>query len=100
MVAQIRREDTAITGGYRKMKHELKTLMEPFKHSWAGVKPFEIRINDRQFSINDEVILAEYDPSVDCYTGREIYGFIRYITDFKQQEKYIVFYLEQCGRTE
>lgn len=80
--------------------HLLKCRAEYFKVSWAGYKPFEIRLNDRNFQLHDEIILQEitgpctgYD-----YTGREIIGFITYLTDYEQKPGYIVFAYREAGR--
>lgn len=79
------------------MKHELKTRPQYFKVSWAGAKPFEIRKNDRGFEEHDEVVLQEYDGQ---YTGREIHGFITYVTGFEQKKGYVVFGIAESWRTE
>jgi hypothetical protein len=42
--------------------HFLKCLPEFFERSKAGVKNYEIRINDRNFKVGDIVILQLYDP--------------------------------------
>jgi hypothetical protein len=80
------------------MRHELKCQPQFFQAAWAGAKPFEIRKNDRKFSVHDEVCLQEYDLVTDTYSGREIEGFIRYVTDFKQQKGYVVFSVDEIGR--
>lgn len=41
------------------MIHWLKTDHAYFQESWAGSKPFEIRQNDRDFQVDDIVILAD-----------------------------------------
>lgn len=50
--------------------HELKTINPHFKNLWCGVKKFEIRKNDRDFKEGDVLILKEYEPESDTYTGR------------------------------
>ena len=89
--------------------HNLKSNPEYFKASWAGVKPFEIRRNDRNFQLNDEVVLLEWDPfgkdhpsikGLGAFTGREICGFIDYITDFEQKPGYVVFAIRETRRSE
>ena len=82
------------------MKHELKSRPEFFNATWAGAKTFEIRFNDRKFQVHDEVCLQEWDPKDQEYTGREIDGFIRYITDYLQQDGYVVFTFDEIGRRE
>lgn len=39
--------------------HELKTDPEPFDAVWEGEKTFELRKNDRDFQVNDELFLRE-----------------------------------------
>jgi hypothetical protein len=80
------------------MKHELKTLPEYFSVSWAGHKNFEIRKNDRDFKVWDEIALLEFDAYEELHTGREIHGIIDYITDFKLQKGYVVFSYEERYR--
>ena len=52
------------------MIHELKTWPEYFKDVAAGIKTFELRKNDRDFQVGDELVLKEYDPKEDKYSGR------------------------------
>ena len=64
----------------RLMTHELKTDGEVFQLSWENKKPYEIRINDRDFQIGDEIVLRETqstglqmsDGEPLKYTGRRI----------------------------
>lgn len=58
------------------MHHTLKTWPEYFALSWAGLKPFEIRINDRSFLNGDSIALVEYNPAYELYTGRVIRGYV------------------------
>lgn len=41
------------------MKHELKTDSDVFQAVASGLKTYEIRINDRNFQVNDELFLRE-----------------------------------------
>lgn len=82
------------------MKHNLKCLPEYFQVSWVGKKSFEIRVNDRNFNIWDEIVLQEYTPTECDYSGREIEGVITYITNFKQAKDHVVFQYEITGRNE
>jgi hypothetical protein len=75
------------------MKHELKTLPEFFQAAWVHDKTFEIRNNDRGFKERDEVWLQEWDPHEKEFTGREIHGFITYLTSFHQKAGWVVFSL-------
>lgn len=80
-------------------RHQLKTWPQYFAALWAGAKTFEIRRN-MNFKVHDEIVLMEYDPDEEEYTGREIEGFITYLTDFAQKKGYVVFSFEPSHRTE
>lgn len=87
------------------MRHTLKTWPEYFRALWCGDKTFEIRKNDRVFQERDEVVLQEWEPFMGKeggeYTGREIEGFITYLTDFHQKDGFVVFsFRESCRREE
>ena len=49
--------------------HILKTWPEFFHLVKDGKKTFEIRINDRDFQVDDTIILTEYLPNERQYTG-------------------------------
>lgn len=72
------------------MIHELKILPEYFNAVLNGDKSFEIRLNDRNYQIEDEVLLKEYLPD-NGFTGREVARTITYVTDYAQRENYVVF---------
>lgn len=59
------------------MKHELKILPEYFNAVNSGAKSFEIRINDRNYQLHDELILKEWYRGK--YTGRELHRWVGYI---------------------
>ncbi len=50
--------------------HHLKTWPQYFQASFAGEKPFEIRQNDRNFQRWDYLVLEEWNPETEKYTGR------------------------------
>jgi hypothetical protein len=60
--------------------HELKTHPDPFAAVWAGVKTYEIRVNDRDYAVGDELRLREWDPVSGCYTGPWIDANVDYLT--------------------
>ncbi len=49
--------------------HELKIWPEYFKATAAGKKPWEYRLNDRDYKQGDILRLREYDPKTNNYTG-------------------------------
>jgi ASC-1-like (ASCH) protein len=50
------------------MTHGLKTWPEHFQKVKSGEKTFEIRKNDRDFKVGDDIILFEFDPIAEQYT--------------------------------
>lgn len=59
--------------------HELKTVQPFFEEVWKDNKNFEIRKNDRDFQVGDLLILKEYDPATNSYSGREVKAEVSYI---------------------
>jgi hypothetical protein len=51
-------------------RHELKTWPKYFAAVRSGQKRFEIRRNDREFKVGDILVLREFDPEDDAYTGQ------------------------------
>ncbi len=61
----------------KKNVHELKIYPKYFNAILNGSKPFEIRKNDRNFHVGDNVLLKEWDNNK--YSGRTIYAEITYV---------------------
>jgi ASC-1-like (ASCH) protein len=61
------------------MTHTLKTNPEYFKAIASGDKKFELRKDDRPYQIGDKLILQEYNPETNQYTGQEQKFSISYI---------------------
>jgi hypothetical protein len=55
-----------------KVWHELKTWSAPFAAVWDLSKPYEVRVNDRDFKVGDGLILREWMPRAKRFTGRAI----------------------------
>jgi hypothetical protein len=65
---------------YRKPRtHYLKCLPDSFRTSKLGVKPFELRRNDRNFQVDDVLVLQEYDPTEKRYTGEHLFWAVTYV---------------------
>ena len=68
--------------------HELKTWPAPFQAMALGLKPFELRKDDRGYRVSDLLVLKEWDPQAadnggseeHGYTGRSIRARITYVT--------------------
>jgi hypothetical protein len=60
--------------------HYLKAWPQFFEAVARGLKPFEVRKNDRDFRVGDRVVLYEWNPGAakereaEGYTGREVRG--------------------------
>lgn len=59
--------------------HELKTWPEFYADLIADRKPFELRKNDRDFEVGDELDLHEFDSETGKFTGRVTIRIITYI---------------------
>lgn len=76
--------------------HELKTWPEAFGAIDDGWKTFEWRKADRNFEEGDRVLLREWDPTKETYTGRELsaeVGFVLRAPAFGVPEGYCAFSL-------
>lgn len=51
------------------MKHHLKTWPEFYQAVKSGDKTFEERANDRDYKVEDTLVLEEFDPISQGYTG-------------------------------
>lgn len=69
--------------------HELKIYPEYFQPVLEGTKSFEIR-HDQSFKAGDTLLLEEYCPITNSYTGRKIKRTISYITNYAQTDDYVV----------
>jgi len=73
--------------------HHLKTWPEYFERIYNGDKAFEVRKTDRDFREGDFLVLKEYDPTNESYSGRQFSAIITFILRggvFGIQEGYCV----------
>jgi hypothetical protein len=68
------------------MVHELKTWPLFFEAVKNGTKQFEVRKNDRDFQVGDDLILKEFAPKgyyeeqdADVYTGQFLHRKVSYV---------------------
>lgn len=61
------------------MIHELKTWDTFFEFLWDRTKTFEVRKDDRGFSVGDKLLLRETVMETGEYTGRVINAEVTYI---------------------
>lgn len=61
------------------MKIEKKIWPEYFKEILNGVKKYELRLADFNVKKGDVLILKEWDPKLNKYTGRKISKKVTYI---------------------
>lgn len=59
--------------------HHLKSWPEFFEPVLEGEKTFELRRNDRDYKVGDHLVLREYEPGEDRYTGRELVKRVSYV---------------------
>lgn len=63
----------------QRQTHELQIWPACFAAVSAGNKPFDVRENDRNFQVGDMLILREFDPEADAYTGHAITRWVSYV---------------------
>lgn len=59
--------------------HELKVWTELWQDLVAGRKTFEVRKDDRGFAVGDTLILKEWQPMLERYTGKELVVTVTYL---------------------
>lgn len=76
---------------------EVKCLPEYFEAARRGVKPWELRFDDRNYAVGDLLILSEWKDG--GYTGRRLTGKITYILkDFEGlKDGWVVLSVKKLG---
>ena len=75
--------------------HELKIEPKYLEAVKGGRKKFEIRNNDRNYQEGDILILRDYDPITQLFSGEIIKVEVTYMTDYAQQDGYVVLGIEE-----
>lgn len=88
-VEWVRRGMATACLGFEQVIHDIKIAPQFFDDVATGIKPFEIRFDDRNYRNGEQVLMREYRD--DEYTGREITATISYVTDFAQHDNWVVF---------
>jgi len=70
------------------MVHELKTWSKYFNMIKSGEKPFELRKNDRGFLVGHELLLREYNPEKQSYTGQMLSRKITCVLEGSEAEQF------------
>ena len=78
------------------MKHNIKTLSEFYKDIISRKKPFEVRLNDRDYKVDDILHLLEIDDDTKQMNGNECEVRVTYILDDENYCKngYVVMAIE------
>lgn len=81
------REDRALLNQLTKgtervpVEHQVKSWPHLFVATLSGKKKHELRrSSDRDYRVGDFLLLQEFDPVAQCYSGRELRVIITYIT--------------------
>lgn len=61
------------------MYHEIKCLPVYFEAIVSGAKKFEYRYNDRNYQVDDTLVIREFDVQKYIYTGRKVVARVSYI---------------------
>ncbi len=70
--------------------HDLKIWPGFFSMVLTETKTFEIRKNDRGYCVGDRLILREFDPDTQSYTGRVLSRVVTVLSDYEQKPGFIV----------
>lgn len=71
--------------------HNIKLMSEYAEAKLKGVKPFEIRLNDRDYKIGDLVrYIVPDNENLDKRFAKMLFQIV-YITNYQQKDDYIVF---------
>jgi hypothetical protein len=75
--------------------HRLKCWPTYFREILLGHKHTEFRARDRDFQVGDILVLREYDPEKNEYSGRELQRRVTYLYAPHQAPTFVVMELEE-----
>lgn len=78
--------------------HDLKCEPGVWESLRLGDKPFEVRFNDRDFKVGDDLLLRSYSPETQTYTGEWILARVGYIltdTKYGMKDGYVIMAIKQ-----
>ena len=77
---------------------DLKIFPSYFRDVLGGDKTFEIRKNDRDYEVGDLLVLHEYDPDSEAYTGETLAVTVKYVFSDEKYvlPGYVVLGIEKC----
>jgi len=64
--------DAAVSEATTMTVHNLKSWPDAFQPVLDKKKRYEFRVNDRDYSVGDELVLQEWEPGPGEYTGRSL----------------------------
>jgi len=60
--------------------HSLKTWPAPFAAVVRGEKTYEVRCSDRGYKVGDLLVLLEWDPETEAYSGQTVLAVVNHMT--------------------
>lgn len=64
--------------------HQLKVWPMYFDDLSSGRRNFDVRVNDRKFTIGDRLVLHEYNPVSKKYSGRHCVRYVQFMVSIQQ----------------
>ena len=62
---------------------ELKEHPGPFEELVRGLRDFEIRANDREYRFGYRLVIREWLPTTQAYSGRAVVRFVKLVVNAK-----------------
>lgn len=78
--------------------HDVKCWPMYFEAICTGRKTYEVRLNDRNYREGDAILIREYDPAGDSFSGRVILAQVGYVLplDDRGAQGHVAFSLLGC----